>query len=380
MALAVASRVVLLLLGELWLAGPLAQQLPDGPYTAALDRDGQLDRLGLGDPVHYRTIMEQGYEQRPFTADRQATWAFLPAWPALWWVVDLVAPAQLGAAVVNVALFAAGCALVFLLLARRLGERTATVAVVLLVALPGAQFTVRPGPESLFLATSALALWAADTGRWWLVGPAATVAALSRPQGALVLLPLLLLALQQRRAAGATAALPSWATVLTALGAPVGALAAFGAHLWRLTGDPLASVHVQRAWDNEGALPGSAALRAAGSLLLEQRVVDYYGWNLVPLSLLALAASTALLVHAVRFRTVSWPLLAYTGASLLVLLTRSQTQAAVRYLLVVFPLLGAAAVLLVGRRALLATTVGVLLVLQVAGYLAAVQGAPWALT
>jgi hypothetical protein len=66
--------------------------------------------------------------------------------------------------------------------------------------------------------------------------------------------------------------------------------------------------------------------------------------------------------------------------SLLLLLTRNQTQAALRYVLVLFPLYGIAAVMPEGRvflrRALLTT----LLVAQVALYLAALQGVEWALT
>jgi hypothetical protein len=379
-ALALASRIALLVLGEVWLASPLADQAPEGRYIAELgDQDSQLDRLSLGDPNFYRSIRDGGYEERPFTSTPMANWAFSPAWPYLWRAVDAVAPAQLGAALVNALLFALACVFVLLALRRHVSERAALLATLLLIAAPGAQFTVRPGPESLFLAASAVALWAAGERRWAWVGPAAAVAALSRPQGALLLVPLVVMAVGQLR--DSTGRRPAPAVLATALVLPIAGLAAFAVHLDRLTGNPLANLGVQKAWDNESAFPGSAAARGLLHLLRDGQGTDYYGFNLVPLSLLALAVATVLIVRTAWKRELSGSLVAYAVVNLLVLLTRSQTQAALRYVVMVFPLFAMAAVPLVRRpRAWGIGTICALLALQVTIYLAAVQGATWALT
>jgi hypothetical protein len=231
--LALASRVGLLLLGELWLALPFTAQLPLGQYVAP--GSGQLDRLGLSDPVLYRTIMESGYERRPFSDDRQANWAFLPAWPVLWRAAAAVLPADTAAVLLNVVLFSVGCVLVFVLLRHYLGEAAALLAAALLIVAPGAQFTVRPGPESLFLVASAGALLLAQRGRWWLVAPVVTLAALTRPQGWLLGVPLALIALQQLRQRWSPQQLLAMGVALLA---PVVAVALFCAYLGRLTGNP----------------------------------------------------------------------------------------------------------------------------------------------
>jgi hypothetical protein len=373
-ALALASRVGLLLLGELWLALPFTEQVPLGRYVEP--GSGQLERLGMSDPVLYRSIMESGYERRPFTDDRQANWAFLPAWPLLWRAGDLLLPADVASVLLNVVLFTAGCALVFLLLRHYVGEQAAWIAAALLIVAPGAQFTLRPGPESLFLAASAGALLLAQRGRWWLVAPVVTVAALTRPQGVLLLVPLALMALQQVRRSGRFRdLLPTGAAML----APMVAVVAFCAYLGRLTGNAFATFDIQRAWDNETTLPGVAVLRSARTLLLDQSATDYYGFNLIPLSLAVIALSLVLLAEGARRRRLPLALLAYTAVSLLLLLTRSQTQAALRYVLVLFPLYGIAAVALQGSRWLRILLL-TLLAAQVAMYVSALQGIEWALT
>lgn len=88
-------------------------------------------------------------------------------------------------------------------------------------------------------------------------------------------------------------------------------------------------------------------------LLFDHSVLDFYGWNLIPVSLFVLVAAAALLGHGVVRKTLPPALLLYLGLTLLLLLTRNQTQGALRYLLVVFPVVGLAAVLLAPRRALL---------------------------
>jgi Gpi18-like mannosyltransferase len=275
--------VGLLLLGELWLALPFTAQLPLGQYVEP--GSGQLDRLGLSDPVLYRTIMESGYERRPFSDDRQANWAFLPAWPLLWRAAAVVLPGDAAAVVLNVVLFSVGCVLVFVLLRHYLGEAAALLAAALLIVVPGAQFTVRPGPESLFLVASAGALLLAQRGRWWLVAPVVTLAALTRPQGWLLGVPLALIALQQLRQRWSPQQLLA---VGVALLAPVVAVALFCAYLGRLTGNPFATFDIQRAWDNETAPPGLAILRSAKTLLVDHQLTDYYAFNLIPLSLAAM--------------------------------------------------------------------------------------------
>ncbi|MGH8984714.1 MAG: glycosyltransferase family 39 protein [Acidimicrobiia bacterium] len=365
------SRLVMLGAGHVWINSPEYNQSPP-----QLGFEAQLERYRFSDVRWYQEIRDEGYEKRPYTEGRQANWAFFPAWPLLWRVIDDVSDDVAGALVLNTALFTVACAFAYNLLRNELGRRTALHAAVLLIVFPGAQFTMRPGPESLFLAASTVAIWAASRrGQWWALAAAgAVLATMSRPQGIVVLVPLAMLAVMQRKRGDRLSPYAVGTFLL-----PIGALVVFGLHLRDLTGNALAMFETHKAWDNGFALP-FVALGQAVWHLAHQRLFDYYGFNLVPLSLAVLIAGVALSAWGWKERVLSTPLLAYGTAMLLVVLTRDSTQAAVRSVIVIFPLFGLAAAWLDRRSILYTGIVAIFAATSVFSYVAFVDQLLWATT
>jgi hypothetical protein len=99
-------------------------------------------------------------------------------------------------------------------------------------------------PESIVLAAMACAGALASKSRWVPAGMAAAVAALGRPEGAFVALPLAILALRRwPEASMSERARALWAT----LAAPA-AIAGLALYQWSSVDDPLAFSHAQRMW------------------------------------------------------------------------------------------------------------------------------------
>jgi hypothetical protein len=107
---------------------------------------------------------------------------------------------------------------------------------------PFAYFFTQVYTESLFLATSVSAVAAALSSRWGWAGAFGSLAALTRPNGVLVALPLGLLALAGRPRLGQLARRAASLALV-----PLG-LGAFCAFCYRLSGGPLAWLHAQAHW------------------------------------------------------------------------------------------------------------------------------------
>jgi hypothetical protein len=257
------------------------------------------------DSLWYLSVATGGY------ADR-GTYAFLPAFPM---AVRAVTPLAGGNELVAGLLVAnAACLLGLVLLYRfvdgLLGADAARVTVAGLAVFPTAFFLVSPYGEPVLLAAGVGALLAAQRGRWGLAALAGAVAALSRPFGVLLALPLAGLAVGRGRRA--------WA-------APAGPLA--GAAAWAVfvaveLGHPFAALRVQGTWERIPAWPWAT---------VADGVRSWWGYRTTPLGpyflldLAALGFAVALTFAAVavlRRRRVAAPLVAGLAgyAALVVLL------------------------------------------------------------
>ena len=150
------------------------------------------------DAQWYLTIAEHGYRPAGFE-DIGARPAFFPVYPLL--ITGLGGFAGPGAAVIaasaiSLASFLPALYLVHRLITLELGADTARTTVWLLALSPVAFFFSAPYTESLFLLLSVGSLYAGRTGRWALAGALAGVASGTRPTGALLFLPLLMLYLR----------------------------------------------------------------------------------------------------------------------------------------------------------------------------------------
>jgi hypothetical protein len=324
-----------------WVKGGATVGVPGYAPPELTGAAGRLAGVWLrSDALWYLKVASAGYGTEP------GSYAFLPAFPQL---VRVLRP-LFGGNELYAGLFAANvaCILGFVLLYRfvetLLDGEAARSAVVGLALLPTAFFLVVPYGEPVLLAAGAGALVAAQRGQFEVAAAAAAVAALSRPFGALLALPLAGLA---------------WGRGWRAWIAPAGS--AVGAAVWlTLAGaglnDPLGALHVQAMWQRSPGAPWTTIVHGVRSWWA------YRATGLAPYFLLDVAAVvfalalTAGLVVLLRRRNVGAPVAAGLAgyAALTILLPLSNPfpgrplLSFPRFLLALFPAFAACS--LIPRR------------------------------
>jgi len=209
------------------------------------------------DSVWYLTIAKNGYGD----AHSHAQAAFYPLYPLLMRVVGWVVGSPLVAGIlISLACFLAALVVLHKLTALELGERDARGTVLLVAFFPTAFFFSAVYSESLFLLVSVGAFLAARNGRWAVAGALGGLAALTRNSGVLLLVPLVLLFLQQERRGRRRQAL--WLALV-----PLG-LALYLAWCAVALGDAFAPYHAQALWLRHfaplGALTGGVRAAVLG--------------------------------------------------------------------------------------------------------------------
>ncbi len=138
------------------------------------------------DSMSYVSIAENGY----LTDTTNASWP--PLYPMLIWLVArLVRPTLLAALVVSNLAAIAALTLLYVLVAETWEEPLARKSLLWLILFPSAFFLLAAYSESLYLALSLACLLAARRQRWLLAGVFGALAALTRYQGILIALPIL---------------------------------------------------------------------------------------------------------------------------------------------------------------------------------------------
>lgn len=146
------------------------------------------------DANFFVTIARDGYAYDP--AARWSNLAFFPLYPLLMGVValpfggDRAALVTAGFVISNVGLLV-GVGYMWALASRELGRAVASASVLALLAFPMTFALSAVRSEGLFLALAAGSLYYARADRWWLAGLLAAGVALTRLNGMLILLPLL---------------------------------------------------------------------------------------------------------------------------------------------------------------------------------------------
>ena len=274
----------------------------------------------VGDAWFYRAISERGYDRGP-VGRRQGNWAFFPLYPLITRFVALPIDWAFRAMLVsNAALL--GALLVFGAVAMRAGAAAedAERAVWYLAFFPTSYFLSLPLTESLFLLLSLGAILMAFRDRWWAAGLLGGLAALTRVNGALLLLPLAILAWRNRA---------RWNAIWLLL-VPCGT-AAYMLYLQRITGNALAFRDVQANWGRAATWIWTPLVR----FLSDPRALSE-PWNFVAfnfaIAILVLVCGIVLLVRR------EWAFGVYTLASLMLPLVSGSLQSLSRYALVIFPL------------------------------------------
>lgn len=320
-ALLVATRLLLTLAGFLGVAllgeGPRRLELaPDHPW---------LQLWAQWDSEHYVRIATEGYSYTPETFSNIP---FFPLYPLMIRLVMLAVGAvdtQTGALagflIANVALLVA---LVYLaaLAARDLSLSAARRTVLYVLAFPMTLFLSAVYAESLFLATGAASIYHARQGEWYRAGFAGGLAALTRPYGFLLVIPIALEMLRQsprRRFLASIALVPA-------------GLAAYLGYLWWHFGTPFIYFEANQDWGRGLNNPIATLVNyIRGPLQL-------YDW---PYSWLDLASMTAIVALVfVGWRLIPRSYWAYAAAGVLFAITSGVAWfSASRHALALFPII-----------------------------------------
>src|SRR4051794_3925467 len=207
------------------------------------------------DAGHYLAIADRGYDE-PLRA------AFFPLYPLLARVASGPLDSSLpGALLVSLVAFAVALYLLHRLVVLELGERYARPALLIVALFPTAFFFSAVYTESLFLALTVGAFYAARRQRWALAALCGALAAATRNTGVLILVPLVLLPRERRRDAAWLAAVPLGLVAYLAYWAHRGdTFATFDAQkrFWYRSFEPLGGA-LHGAWDGMVAFAQLAA-------------------------------------------------------------------------------------------------------------------------
>ena len=321
LGLLVGTRVALTLIGIVALA-----VLPIGPrHLDLVPHLPLLDMWAQWDAQHYVNIAVSGFEP---PTDAYSNIEFFPLYPALIRLVlvlvghvDIESGAIVGFVISNVALFVA---LLYLsaLIARDFSLTLARRVVLYLLVFPTTLFLSSVYAEPVFLAAAVASIYHARAGEWARSGIAGVLAALTRPFGVLLVIPIAIELYRQR------ARLRSW---LALVGPPLG-VGILVVYEWWLFNDPLAYIHGGTSWGR--------GLHAPWDVLIGyiRGPLQMFDWTYAVTDLVGMVAMVVVLIAGVRLVPRSYA--AYTAAGLLFSMSTGIAWfSASRHALALFPII-----------------------------------------
>jgi hypothetical protein len=313
----------------LTLVGVLSMRLLTGPETVLYPAIGVdwIDTWSRWDGPFYVGIAASGYNPDSPLPNI----VFFPLYPALIRAVGFFGGGGLGAlwlSALLVSLASLVAAVGYLVALVRLdhSHRVARRAATYLLVFPTTLFLSAAYPESLFLALTIACFYHARRGQWWLVGLLGFAAALARPYGALLVIPVAFEYLLQR----GFAIREVRRDILWIGLVPMGLAAFLGYVAWRF--GPEAMGMAQQTWGRGFVAPWEVALRVIdGPVLVHGLTI---GISLVDL---AFAGFFVVMVVACWWRLR--PTYALHGTVLLATMLGSGAFTSVpRYGLAIFPI------------------------------------------
>lgn len=291
-----------------------------------------LDIWARWDSGWYLTIATRGYSIPHDITTSYSTIAFFPLYPYLIRILAVVIPRSLattgvfvliGWLVSNLMLIGALIFVRQLVIDTEHDDRLAERAVWYLLLFPTSFFFSCVYTESTFLFLASGALLAALREKWPLAGIASALLVLSRPQGILIVLPLLWAFAAENHWTLKGLLRPQIGWILLAPVALLGHLVT----LYPLTGNLLAPLLAQHAWNHQFALPWQ-------SLLHPQPVTPYLTSLMQALALISLVAGLASL-KVLKSKTLA----VFTLTLLLFPLFTTNVGSVIRHYATVFPIL-----------------------------------------
>ena len=319
----VVSRVAIIVIAEL--AAMVVAQRP-GTHVA-VSTYPILAVWGRWDAIHYIDIASAGY----YGTDM----AFFPLFPLLIALLGNLTGSHLiaGLVISNFALFV-GLIFFYKLVEHQYNRHVAHRAVFYISIFPTAIFFSALYTESLFLALTVASFYFIREHKWLTAGIIGFFAALTRVEGVLLVVPMLI---EWLRSPGARQAFqyPLEQLVRPLAGMaliPLG-LGAYMSYLWILTGDPLYFSHVQINWQRHLAPPW-ISVRNSVDLLLHAHNGNMGANQFLELAFTFLMIA-ALIAAMRRLSATYW---SYMFLSILVPMSTSSLMSMPRFALVLFPM------------------------------------------
>jgi hypothetical protein len=334
--------------------------------------------LRFADPDWYLDIAEHGYTHLKYNSvdpKKQYNWGFFPFWPIVVWAGSLLLGGRIllsGVLLANL-LSLAAIPLLYKLFRLDWSPGIAFASVFALLCWPGAYHLMRPGNESLYLLLLVGSFYAARRERWWIAGPLAGLAAVTRPFGFLLLPALAYLFYRQWRQGKVK---PVKALSLVAIPA---ALAIYLGYMRSITGDAFVYFHVQqKAWGQKGQFPFVPFIDWLGN----PKLTSDTGWEFLPLSILLVCSVVAFCVaggimerrRQLRFPVEYW---IFIVLNVFPAVATNKIGGGGRYMLVVFPVFALVVLVLRRRPALFGALMAGGLMLQVFLFANFIQKATW---
>jgi hypothetical protein len=280
-----------------------------------------LNVWGRWDAVHYLAIASQGYQGTDM--------AFFPLFPLLIRILGRLVGNHLVAGIlISNACFFFGLLYLYKLLEHEYDRSVARRAIFYVSIFPSALFFSAVYTESLFFMLTVASFYYMRAHRWWLAGAIGLLAALTRVEGVLLLVPFLIEWYSQYK--GKLAA--HFAQLVPSGLIPLG-LFIYMAYLWVLVGDPLYFSHVQVHWGRHFAAPWVSVIdsfykiaHAASGQAVAGQVIEL--------------AFTALMIGVLigGWKQLRPSYIAYMALSILVPMSTSSLMSMPRFALVLFPM------------------------------------------
>ena len=307
------------------------------PFVMPFAAEKFAELFAAWDSGWYFDIARRGYY---YQTNGQSSVAFFPLYPLLMRIVAWPFGGSdralwLAGIFISFACFVGALYVMHDLTTRMTGSReTARRAVLYIAVFPFSFFFARVYTESLFLLVSLAAVAAAVRSAWWMAGAFGALAALTRPNGVLIAIPLVCLAFADR---------PGFRTLVTR-GAAIAcvplALAGYSFFIYDLSGHPLAWLSAQQHWQYSLWHPPWRQLLSLASLVEQYGPYDvFFTSRYAPYQIVH--GTIAILVLAITpfvFTRLGLAFGAYTLAGVLVPLSASDLQGIGRYTAVLFPL------------------------------------------
>jgi len=280
-----------------------------------------LNVWGRWDAVHYLDIATQGYQGTDM--------AFFPLFPLLIRILGaLVGNHLVAGLLISNASFFFGLLFLYKLLEHEYDRSIARRAIFYVSIFPSAFFFSAVYTESLFFMLTVASFYYMRSHRWWIAGAIGFLAALTRVEGILLVVPFFIEWYSQYK----TRLREHVRALLPGALVPLG-LVTYMAYLWVLVGDPLYFSHVQVHWGRHFALPWVSVINS-----FHKVVVATNGQTIANQTFEL--AFTALMVGVLiaGWRQLRPSYIAYMGLSILVPMSTSSLMSMPRFALVLFPM------------------------------------------